>query len=693
MDNELHIIIKLLTNKPFVSVKELEIESKATRRQINYRLEKINQLLIDKDVSPLVIGSTKEIILTPSAKKVLVEYLRHFDVVKSYYLSKRERLSYMYLMLFMNSDYLTLQHFMDYLNVSRSTILSDFKELVQELNENGIDVRNNRTKGYYLKGSELQMRRFMMRSIIFSLANEQNTKVFDLFIEDYHLDIFNYSKLVISELALKHRIVFVEDRLIEFIYIFIFLKARMLSGKDAKDEISQLPDIAMMRSMKEYIFTEELLLNYKNTDQIQPFEIYYISSWILGISVGNVEEDSQDCLVISEIVGKIMERFENLSGVHYMDDEEIFRQLFSHCRPAYYRLLFKIPIYNPLCKKVKKEYNKLYLLIEETMKPFDALFGQAVPQDELAYLTIHFATIYSNHREYELLPKKSALIVCSNGIGSSAILYNELTVLFPELHFLFPIESAKIKDVKEPFDIVFITNFTMDCEWLDVPIIKVSPIMSIHERYQVVREVYMRLGETFLKQPSIDTVMTIIKKHVQVDSLQELERELLQYFSQINQKPKDIQHDLRLSDIVDETITLLDVDASDWESAIRLSAKPMVLEGYIEQRYVDEIIRISKISGAFVVITKHVALPHTKPHSGAIKCGIGIARLKNPIEFGSTDNDPVKYVFCLSARDNEQHLNAIAELVELLNDDMFYHIIDHAKHPKYIIQFIKNYEK
>ena len=84
----------------------------------------------------------------------------------------------------MNSEYLSLSDFIDSLGVSRSTVLLDFKELTQMLEERGIRVRNNRTKGYYLIGSEMEIRRMMMKYVIYTLAEEQSAKIFDVFIDD-----------------------------------------------------------------------------------------------------------------------------------------------------------------------------------------------------------------------------------------------------------------------------------------------------------------------------------------------------------------------------------------------------------------------------------------------------------------------------------------------------------------------------
>lgn len=692
MDNDLITLIKILNKKSYLTLKDLEIATKATKRQVTYRLDKINNLLKSEGLPIITTSGKKELLIDNSTREFLVGFIHEMKKDDIYYLNKKERLAYIYLMLFLNPEYIALQHFIDALQVSRSTVLLDFKDLVLELDQDHITIKNNRIKGYYLSGSEMEIRRYMMKLIISSLADERNTKVFDLFIDDFNLDTYEYSKLVITELSEKYHISFVEDRLVEFIYIFIFLKARMISGKDASAEISMMPDLDVMKSMKEYAFTEALLTNYKNTSAIPEKEVNYISSWILGISVGNVEEDTQDCLIIGEIIGKIMTRFEFLSGIHYKDSEEIFRQLFSHFRPAYYRLLFKLPIFNPLCQRVKEEYKELYALVKETMKPFIVLFGEDIPEDELAYLTMHFATIYSKNREGEAMVKKRALIVCSNGIGSSAILYNELKNMFPELHFYLPIEAAGYTDFKEPVEIIFTTQFHREMRELSVPVVKVSPVMDMRERYDVVREVCSQLKMSLVNQPNVDMILEAVRKHAVIQDENALYNELYAMFSPNENAGKDELKGYKLTDLISKNLICLNLDAKDWEDAIRQSGSPLVESGKVTQHYIDEIIRINKATAPYIVITKHVALPHTRPENGALKCALGVATLKEPVVFGSAENDPVKYIFCLSALDNESHLPAMSQFLELINNEEFFKMLDYAENADEVMAYIEKFE-
>lgn len=693
MDKDILILIKFLSKKSFITLADLENSLEMTRRQAKYRIQKLNDLLKEEEVPPILVSSsaTKDIVVSDDTKRVINSLLKDIDQNDVYYLSKKERLIYMYLMLFINKAHLTLNDFIDSLQVSRSTVLLDLKELTQTLEELNIHIKNDRKRGYYLVGSEMEIRRFMMKNVIYTLADEDNNKVFDIFINDFYLDDFNYSKIYISNLAKKHKIRFVENRLIEFIYIFIFLNTRMQNEKYSSDEIVGLMDIDAMSYMKEYKFSYELLKKYNTTENITKADVNYIAAWILGISFGDINEDTKDCVLISDLIGKMMTRFESLSGVHYKNTEEIFIQLYSHFRPAYYRLLFKLPIFNPVCDKVKEEYPELYQLVEQTMKPFNIIFGEEIPAGEIAYLTMHFSTIYSGKKGVNIAKQKTALVVCSNGIGSSAILYNELTSMFPELHFLSPIDSSKLSDFSEKVDIIFATNYLENIPNINIPIIHVSPVMSIAERYQVMREVYMQLGSGFLKKTNVDVVMDIISKHADIQNRDALYNELINYFSEIdNISNKDKENELHLLDMVRENIIRLNIEAENWEEAVRLSYEPLLENGFITQKYIDETVRIMNSVGPYVVITKHTALLHTKPESGALSCAMGIGVLKNPINFGSIEHDPIKYIFSLSAIDNHTHLCAMAELLELFNDDKFFMFLDTANDSEEVIEYIKS---
>lgn len=148
-----------------------------------------------------------------------------------------------------------------------------------------------------------------------------------------------------------------------------------------------------------------------------------------------------------------------------------------------------------------------------------------------------------------------------------------------------------------------------------------------------------------------------------------------------------------LSNLINESLIRLKISAENWEDAVRKSASALLENNKITSSYIDAMINTAKETGPYIVITKHVALPHARPEAGAKEIAIGISTLEHPIEFGNKDNDPVKYVFSLSATGNDSHLQAMAELAMLLEKEEFYDVLDKAETPEEIMNYIKAHEE
>ena len=143
-----------------------------------------------------------------------------------------------------------------------------------------------------------------------------------------------------------------------------------------------------------------------------------------------------------------------------------------------------------------------------------------------------------------------------------------------------------------------------------------------------------------------------------------------------------------LKDMVSEKLIRLQIEADNWEDAVRQAAQPLVDENKAKMSYVDDIIKGVKEMGPYIVLTKHVALPHARPESGALENAIGVATLKTPVEFGNEENVPVKYMFCLCATGNSEHLNALAELAGLFEDKDFFELLDKTTDPAEVMAYI-----
>ncbi|MGT2948768.1 PTS sugar transporter subunit IIA [Streptococcus devriesei] len=136
----------------------------------------------------------------------------------------------------------------------------------------------------------------------------------------------------------------------------------------------------------------------------------------------------------------------------------------------------------------------------------------------------------------------------------------------------------------------------------------------------------------------------------------------------------------------------LDIEVNNFEEAIRESMLPLKEDAAISQQYIDEVIKIYHETGPYIVLTRHVALPHAPGHLGAKKVAIGFTRLKHPVMSGNKDNDPVKFLFPLSAPDSHSHIALLSELADLLGDPDFLEEMAVVENSEEFITFLEEYE-
>ncbi|MDE3281521.1 PTS sugar transporter subunit IIA [Lacticaseibacillus parahuelsenbergensis] len=142
--------------------------------------------------------------------------------------------------------------------------------------------------------------------------------------------------------------------------------------------------------------------------------------------------------------------------------------------------------------------------------------------------------------------------------------------------------------------------------------------------------------------------------------------------------------------IITDSLIQLKVKATSWRDAIQKAGRVLVADGDVTQNYVDEIIRSAEKFGPYFVIAPHVALAHAPRQAGAKTLAMGITTLDPPIDFHNKANDPVRYVFTLSAPNANSHLKAMQEFVQLLSTDGFYNVLDQAVSGQEIMTYIES---
>ena len=146
-----------------------------------------------------------------------------------------------------------------------------------------------------------------------------------------------------------------------------------------------------------------------------------------------------------------------------------------------------------------------------------------------------------------------------------------------------------------------------------------------------------------------------------------------------------------LKDLIDKTAIIRDDESEDWETAIRKASIPLIKSKKILPEYPENIIKGAKIHGPYFVVAPGIAIPHARPEEGALEEALGISILKTPVPFLNSPNNPVKYLFTLSMTSSQGHLEALAQLVELLEKREFLKFLDVSKNGDDIYNFISDW--
>ncbi|MEG1947155.1 MAG: PTS sugar transporter subunit IIA [Lachnospiraceae bacterium] len=110
----------------------------------------------------------------------------------------------------------------------------------------------------------------------------------------------------------------------------------------------------------------------------------------------------------------------------------------------------------------------------------------------------------------------------------------------------------------------------------------------------------------------------------------------------------------------------LDVEAKDWKDALRKAGKILVENGSIEQEYVEKTILAVEELGPYIVIMPGVAFGHSRPDETVKETCMQMIRLKEPVEFGSQYNDPVKLIIMFASTDSKGHMNTLQQIAQMM---------------------------
>lgn len=635
----------------YVTLKEAIERTGLSANELATQLAELN-LTIEKNADT---GERRIFIPTISAEQWARKLVNETTEYSVY--SEEQRQALIYLLSYSGFEELSLFHFQDFLEISKGTAIADVKKLRKYLATQKIELSYTRKTGFYLTGDELELRRVAQNFV--ALLVQDSVGKFSLFYWLNQFDLTLYPRmrdeilLQTSTLGLS----IVPSRIDE-VSIFIGLSYNRIKEMP----LANLADLEFLQSLTVYRVSESFSQNFFANKN--PYELGYLTVVFMTIVQGEIRDLQLDFLLND--CAEIIYRMESYSAIQFSNFRELLMNLFYHLVPAYFRIRFGFYLPNVLIENIQMDYPEIFDFTKKALKPLEIAVDRKIPIEEVGFFSILFGGAITNQKTEAAEKEVRALIVCPNGISSSLILQTELKKMFSTIQFQEASSVNQLQSVpEESYDVVFSTIPLKS----NKRVYLVKPLMSQLEKNQLINLVQEELLVPGFSMPSAEEIIKALLPYIELKqgvTNEKLYKVLNKKMNRLIERKED-NRPMLTELITPETIQICD-EVSDWETAIRMAAKPLVDSQKIEGRYAEAMIEKVKQYGPFIHIGKGIALPHARPEDGVKELGMSLLKVEKPVLLLDDEKHEIHLFVCLAAVDNEAHLRALSSLTKLLSN-------------------------
>lgn len=634
--------------------------------ELNYELSKIS-----KNIGIYLDKNGFYTIVSPDNNDKIIERLIEKYGVVNISLKPEERIRYLFYYLCFKQGYTTIQNLAEKMNVSYNTAHSLIKKFNEQTKDFNIQIISNIKYGVKLQGDEKQIRNHLINIHLESSKNNYlvlDGEIICNYIGCEYFDFWEDKKEAIFDVSMKYLSrsgTYTKDQSLQYILLCVELSlARSSLGRIIHNRQLIFESTISTNEFKfAFDMMEELceLLD----QELYPDEVCWIANVISGINnpshdVNSVDNYAEIQLVACNLINEISYKL----NIKIDPDSTTYKNLIMHIQPAVFRIKNGIKIDNPLLDEVKEKYAAVYEAVNNSIHILEKYVYKKVSEAEIGYISIHFVPYY-DFKVTNDTSSKNILIVCDSGIGTSVLLSSRIKEIY-EINIVSVIPLYELKQRIKLLKVDYIIS-TVNIDpkiKVDAKIIRVNPFLNekdIKELDSHFKKVNQNLSI------DKDKFAAVVKRYAKTEYLEKMLQDLTEELNINFRCGKKKEDTIMLNDAMREEMIELDYPAKDWEDAVREAGRLLKDSGCIEDSYIDSMVQTVKRIGAYIVISKGIALPHSRSGKDAKKVGISFLRLKEPVCFGHKENDPVDLVFALSSIDSSSHLRALQDLSNLLS--------------------------
>lgn len=688
MNQRISTIIHMLNNAQApVSIGELSGQFQVSQRTIRNDLKEIASLLHENGLPELSIQSGGQIV-PPEDFDQLLHTLMPGDFY-TYKLSKEERVWAAAAMLVSAPAFVTLAEIAESLFVSRATIINDLDQIREFIEKGDLELASRANKGLLVEGKESTKRYFLMRMFQGDLSPTGQAAVSHVSVQAG--DRTRLQKIV-SEQEHLHQS-FLTDASFQDVLLYLGI----MIDRNTKGELLETQP---RQSGEKFRMAQDILRYVTQYCTVLTTEedIFFLSNLLDRARYLKKTSFEKDALKIQMLTRQFIASVSDELGIDLNNDYDFFENLYNHLESVF----SAPPITNPdwsMLDEVIEDNEEVMEAVRAKLPVISSHISREITEIEIVYITIHVCAAIERKKNKEIA--FHVIVACHAGIGTSHLLMEKL-----KKHFNFQIvdiiSAHEAKNIPEGrADFIISTVPLQNCK-LDYVIVSTtfndSDYVRVGAKIDALRNsrsLPSRIHDQEISARGvIERIRPIVYETVPEEAaglMKQLRRTIRDYFNQSSGADTAIFSPY-LHHLLPQTNIALDVECSDWRDAVRKSAQKLLEWGYIEERYIDAMIRNIEENGPYVVVSKGFAVPHEGLEQGSVRVGMYLIRLKEPVPFGAEELDPVEFVCCLSAVDHKTHLKAFFNLVNMLQEGEFKDLLRQCKTPEEAALAIERYE-
>ncbi|WP_170006046.1 BglG family transcription antiterminator [Bacillus fonticola] len=599
-----------------LQIKDLSEELDCAEKTVRNDLDRLAEFLLDYESASLVrkpgIGISVEI--SDEERQDILHNL-HTNEPKTI----EERLFEMAFQLLTSQKPITLQYWADRYYAPKASIKKDIETIMKWLQRYDLELVSKQRIGNVIQGSELKKRNALahLPELISAFSNEKNV-VLDLFLP-YEISAVLKA---LKKIQANYEIAFTDDALESLLVHALIMVKRTRQNSPVFVPMSEKKAVL---KRKEYEYASWFLHQLEATFRLTfPEEEKVYFTWHL-ISSKRMEEDAEKVFhpdkKDAEILSTLIHKMGKLTLFPFEEDTILTKGLAVHMHSVMNRIKYGFPITNSLLMDIKRMYPYMFSMVILTLEEINHTFAIEIPEDEAAYIVLHFqASIERLERKREV-EKKQALIVCHMGIGMSHLLEAKIEQQYQEIEIVACVGKAEVDAYLNQHPVDFIIS-TLPLEKAKTESIVISPLFG-----------------------------------------QEDKKRMSQFVERLQVKNTELQGKRSLSPFLTEELVFLDVEKEHRYEVVEMLAMSLYEKGYVRKEFIHSSVNRERKSAT--AIGGGLAIPHGDP-SLITKPVLAVAIMKKPVEWGS---EWVSLVFMLAlSKENQGELRGMIGKIASLSE-------------------------